>query len=231
MPSVGCSTARTKPFSGQNSRSVVPRLLGRRLHDQPALAAGADDARVGAALAGTSLGLADRFRRGEARRGRRLVAVVVGRRRQIGRDLERRRGGRRLVVDLLARSIRQLASSAETSATTASASAVRSDGAASDPANCMRYSPRLIAGSPRRAARRGRCRDIASRAASAAAAGRRSDQSHLRQRPFHRDRIRFDEQIAMQRQQAIVGSRARSRYRRRARRCTSVPSAWARRWR
>src|SRR5665213_181229 len=79
-----------------------PRLLGCRLDHQPALVARARDVRIG--ILGQQLdavrtrGILLRERAGGVDR----VTVVEARRRQVGRDLERRRVGHRFALDFLA---------------------------------------------------------------------------------------------------------------------------------
>src|SRR5439155_2757715 len=82
----------------------VPRLLGRRFDVQPTLVALLDDFRVGN-LVGRDLIAGPRLGRrtgGQSRSGRYVIAVVVRRRFQVRRNLQRRRRGHRFVVDLLA---------------------------------------------------------------------------------------------------------------------------------
>jgi hypothetical protein len=89
-PSVGCSVAITKPVSPKNCRVIDQACSGVAFTtSQRSLPARAMRA-VG--HGGQELGRARprRVARGEARCGRDRVAIVVGRRRQVRRQIERR---------------------------------------------------------------------------------------------------------------------------------------------
>ena len=98
-PSAGCSVIDEAVLHPE----VFQRRPGgvrARLDDQPALAASARDA--GVRIGRQHLARARRrARRDCARGGRRLIAIVVVRRRQVGRHLERRRRPCGLVIDRL----------------------------------------------------------------------------------------------------------------------------------
>ncbi len=190
-----------------------PGLLGRGLDDEPALGAGAHDARVG--ILRQQVGLLRSARllgRKTARRGR-AEAVVEARRVQVRRDLERRRRARRLVVDALAKARRAPPNVSQPASAVATRAVAHSCGNAPKTIEKIRSIHRVSVHHERQPASRS-----AERSVSLNCEDKRNERQpqlvadlpHLGQRPLDRDRVRLDEQPAMQRQQAVV-DRARRR--------------------
>ena len=167
----------------------VPRLLGRGLDDQPALVAGAHDPRVRdrreqIRVAGACRALL----RGDTARGRDRVTVVVARRREVRRELQRRSGRRRLVVDALGE-LQRVAAGERERRRDDEGRETRKAGCGHAVGSGRRVAAARAAGATGnrpRAARRGPVRDRTRTAAPAAGAGR-SRCAPFRRAPTWRD--------------------------------------------
>ncbi len=206
MPSAGCSTASTNPMSVQNLRSVFQASSGVVLTTSQRSVPPRTIRASGVALIAIPSPIRGRIAPCAARpdRGRHRVTIVVLRRSEIGRQLERRRARLRLVVDLLRHGRGLAARDGKRHRDDADRAEQRSDFRVNHAEHLRNHHRQL------RFAQRGANRVVVMR-------GKRHqrqpqfvfDQAHFRKRPLHGDRIRLDEQLPVQRQQAIVAGARR----------------------